>query len=252
MIERLGDVELEGRQLGLVVDDLLAVERAVARERILNGADEDGEEREIWLGVVLQLVLEDAHDRGDALDGKKRALELAEGSHRALAHAPALILGAGFHGDLHECATSAPGPHRAAIYICDNRELSLSRAVFVPRFVVSRKSGAVVPRRETQLGLAARKGREARQVMIQIVTSSRERAREGRQPSILNSRQLLFIELIQSASFLHANWSNLVVVSVTKKLNKQLVQLNWFVFLIALCLCLFFRCCYLFVVIDCY
>lgn len=83
-IERLGDVVLDSRQHRLVVDGaLLRGEDAIARQGVLDGADEDREQREIRLGAVLQLILEDLHDRGDAPDREQGPVPVMKARHVA-------------------------------------------------------------------------------------------------------------------------------------------------------------------------
>lgn len=84
VVERLGDVVLESRQHRLVVDGaLLRGEDAIARQGVLHGADEDREQREIRLGAVLQLILEDLHDRGDAPDREQGPVPVMKARHVA-------------------------------------------------------------------------------------------------------------------------------------------------------------------------
>lgn len=89
-IERLGDVILDGRQYRLIVNGvLLLAEGVIARQRVLDGADEDREQREIRLGAVLQLILEDLHDRGDAPDREEGPVPVMKARHVACRKRPA-------------------------------------------------------------------------------------------------------------------------------------------------------------------
>lgn len=89
-VHGLGVAELQRWKLGIVVDDVGIVgdEIPTAREGILHGTDENGEQGQIGLGAVLQLVLEDLDDRGDAGDGEEALVLLEEAHHGALLQLP--------------------------------------------------------------------------------------------------------------------------------------------------------------------